>query len=88
MARTQWFWTGSGLRRVKPYVQCGGILRGKRSPLELNSRPPYMSGGLGFPFEVGGHSLGSVTYFGKLAFRNYKEDLVILRSTGGASAVI
>jgi hypothetical protein len=39
----------------------GGIMRGKRSPLELSSRPPHMAGRLGFPFEVGGPSSGSVT---------------------------
>jgi hypothetical protein len=31
------------------------------SPLEWSSRPPYMAGGLGFPFDVGGPSSGSVT---------------------------
>jgi hypothetical protein len=36
----------------------------KRSPLEWNSRPPYMAGGLGFPFEVGGPSSGSVIDLG------------------------
>jgi hypothetical protein len=35
MARTQGFSTGSGLRRVKPYVQCDGIMRGgKVAPKE------------------------------------------------------
>jgi hypothetical protein len=33
--------------------------RGSR--LEWSSRPPYMTSGLGFPFEVGGPSSGSVT---------------------------
>jgi hypothetical protein len=33
----------------------------KGSPLEWSSRPPYMAGGLGFPFKVGGPSVGSVT---------------------------
>jgi hypothetical protein len=33
----------------------------KGSPLEWSSRPPYMARGLGFPFEVGGPSSGSVT---------------------------
>jgi hypothetical protein len=47
-----------------------------------------MAGGLGFPFEVGGPSSGSVTYFGKVAFRNYKEDPVILGSTHGAATMI
>jgi hypothetical protein len=37
----------------------------KRSPLEWSSRPPYMAGGLGFPFEVGGPSSGSVTDLGR-----------------------
>jgi hypothetical protein len=47
-----------------------------------------MAGGLGFPFEVGGPSSGSVTYFGKVTFHNYREDHAILGSTGGAAAVI
>jgi hypothetical protein len=55
------FQTGSDLRRVKPYVQCVGIMREWGSPLEWSSRPPYMAGGLGLPFEVGGPSSGSVT---------------------------
>jgi hypothetical protein len=38
---------------------------GKRSPLEWSSRLPYMADGLGFPFEVGGPSLGSVTNLGR-----------------------
>jgi hypothetical protein len=33
----------------------------KGTPLEWSSRPPYMAGGLGFSFEVGGPSSGSVT---------------------------
>jgi hypothetical protein len=33
----------------------------KGSPLEWSSRPPYMADGLGFPFEVGGPSSGSIT---------------------------
>jgi hypothetical protein len=37
----------------------------KRSPLEWSSRLPYMAGGLGFPFEVGGPSSGSVTDLGR-----------------------
>jgi hypothetical protein len=37
----------------------------KRSPLERSSRPPYMAGGLGFPFEVGGLSSGSITDLGR-----------------------
>jgi hypothetical protein len=37
----------------------------KGSPLEWSSRPPYMAGGLGFPFEVGGPSSGSVTDLGR-----------------------
>jgi hypothetical protein len=60
----------------------------RSSPLEWSSKPPYMAGGLGFPFEVGGPSSGSVTYFGKVAFRNYREDPAILGSTGGAAVVI
>jgi hypothetical protein len=35
-----------------------------------------MAGGLGFPFEVRGPSLGLVTDFRKVAFHNYKEDPV------------
>jgi hypothetical protein len=50
--------------------------------------PPYMAGGLGFPFEVGGPSSGSVTDFRKVAFRDYREDPAILGPTGGATAVI
>jgi hypothetical protein len=46
-----------------------------------------MAGGLGFPFEVGGSSSGSVTDFRKVAFHNYREDLAILGSTGGVAAV-
>jgi hypothetical protein len=60
----------------------------KSSPLEWSSRPPYMAGGLGFPFEVGGPSSGSVTNFRKAACRYYREDPAILGSTGGATAVI
>jgi hypothetical protein len=37
----------------------------KGSPLEWSSRPPYMAGGLGFPFKVGGPSSGSVTDLGR-----------------------
>jgi hypothetical protein len=37
----------------------------KGSPLEWSSRMPYMSGRLGFPFEVGGPSSGSVTNLGR-----------------------
>jgi hypothetical protein len=33
----------------------------KRYLLEWSSRPPYMAGGLGFPFEVSGPSSRSVT---------------------------
>jgi hypothetical protein len=33
----------------------------KGSPLEWSSRLHYMAGGVGFPFEVGGPSSGSVT---------------------------
>jgi hypothetical protein len=40
---------------------CGGIRREWGSPLEWRSRPPYMVGGLGIPFEVGGPSSGSIT---------------------------
>jgi hypothetical protein len=47
-----------------------------------------MASGLGFPFEVGGPSSGSVTDFRKVAFRNYIEDAAILGSTGGGTAVI
>jgi hypothetical protein len=51
----------SGLRRVKPYVQCGGVRREWRSPLEWSSRPPYMASRLKLPFEVSGPSSGLVT---------------------------
>jgi hypothetical protein len=37
----------------------------KSSPLEWSSRPPYMADRLGFPFEVGGPSSGSVTDLGR-----------------------
>jgi hypothetical protein len=37
----------------------------KESPLERSSRSPYMVSGLGFPFKVGGPSLGSVTDLGR-----------------------
>jgi hypothetical protein len=37
----------------------------KRTPLEWSSRSPYMAGGLGFPFEVGEPSSGSVTDLGR-----------------------
>jgi hypothetical protein len=40
-------------------------MRGKRCPLDWSSRLPHMAGGLGFPFEVGGPSSGSVTYLGR-----------------------
>jgi hypothetical protein len=35
------------------------------SPLEWSFRLPYMADGLGFPFEVGGPSSGSVTDLGR-----------------------
>jgi hypothetical protein len=47
-----------------------------------------MAGGLGFLFEAGGPSSGSVTDFRKVAFRNYREDPAIPGSTSGAAAVI
>jgi hypothetical protein len=47
-----------------------------------------MAGGLGFPFEVGGPSSRSVKDIRKVAFRNYREDPVILGSIGGAAAMI
>jgi hypothetical protein len=47
-----------------------------------------MASGLGFPFEVSGLSSGLVTDFRKVAFCNYREDLAILGSTGGAAAMI
>jgi hypothetical protein len=47
-----------------------------------------MAGGLGFPFEVGGPSSGSVIDFRKVTFRNYREDPVIVGSTNGVAAVI
>jgi hypothetical protein len=37
----------------------------KGSPLDWSSRSPYMAGGLGFPFEVSGHSSGSVIDLGR-----------------------
>jgi hypothetical protein len=37
----------------------------KGSPIEWSSRPRYMAGGLGFPFEVGGPSSWSVTDLGR-----------------------
>jgi hypothetical protein len=52
----------------KPYGQCGGIMRKRLSPLEWSSRSPCMAGGLGFPFEVGGPSSGSVTDLGRSPF--------------------
>jgi hypothetical protein len=60
----------------------------RSSPLEWSSRPPYMAGGLGFPFEVAGPSSRSVTDFRKVAFCNYREDPMILGSTGGAATMI
>jgi hypothetical protein len=47
-----------------------------------------MAGGLGFPFEVGGPSSGSVTDFRKVAFHFYREDPAILGATDGATTVI
>jgi hypothetical protein len=47
-----------------------------------------MAGGIGFPFEVGRPSSGSVTDIRKVAFHNYKEDHTIFGSTGGATAMI
>jgi hypothetical protein len=44
----------------------------EKDPLEWNSRPPYMAGGLGFPFEVGGPSSGSVTDLGRSPSVNTK----------------
>jgi hypothetical protein len=53
----------------------------KRSPLEWSSRPPYMAGGLGFPF--------GVRYrFRKVSFRDYREDPAILGPTDGTATVI
>jgi hypothetical protein len=37
----------------------------KSSSPEWSSRSPYMAGGLGLPFEVGGPSSGSVTNVGR-----------------------
>jgi hypothetical protein len=86
MARTQgvldWFRPPES-----KYVMCGGIMW-KMISLEWSSRPPYMAGGLGFPFEVSGPSSGSVTDFGKVAFHNYREDPAILGSTSGVATVI
>jgi hypothetical protein len=47
-----------------------------------------MASELGFQFEVGGPSSGSVTDFTNVAFHNYREDPTILGPTGGATAVI
>jgi hypothetical protein len=47
-----------------------------------------MASGLGFPFEVGGPSSGSVTDFRMVTSHNYKEDLAILGSTSGAATMI
>jgi hypothetical protein len=47
-----------------------------------------MADGLGFPFEDGGPSSGSVTDFRKVTFHNYREDPVILGSIDGTDAVI
>jgi hypothetical protein len=47
-----------------------------------------MADRLGFPFEVGGPSSGSVTDFRKVSFRNYREDPAILGSTGGTASMI
>jgi hypothetical protein len=47
-----------------------------------------MASRLGFPFEVGGPSSGSVTDFRKVAFRNYKEGPTILGPASGGAAVI
>jgi hypothetical protein len=44
-----------------------------------------MADGLGFPFEVGEPSSGSVTDFRKAAFRDYREDPAILGPFGGAA---
>jgi hypothetical protein len=46
-----------------------------------------MAGGLGFPFEVGVPSSGSVIDCRKVAFHNYREDATILGSTGGAAMI-
>jgi hypothetical protein len=58
------------------------------SPLEWSSKLPYMAGGLGFPFEVGGPSSGSVTDLGRSPSVIYREDHVILGPTGGVATVI
>jgi hypothetical protein len=50
------------------------------SPLEWSSRPPYMASELGFPFEVGGPSSGSVK-IRKVSFRDYRGDTAILGPT-------
>jgi hypothetical protein len=53
-------YNGSGLRRVKPYIQYGVELyiEGKSPIMELQAA---LSGhGLGLPFKVGGLSSGSV----------------------------
>jgi hypothetical protein len=63
-------------------------MRREESPLEWSSRPPYMADELGFPFEVGGPSSGSVTDLGRSPSVIYREDPAILRPTGGAATVI
>jgi hypothetical protein len=54
-------------------------MRGKRSPLEWSYRQPYIASRLGFPFEVGGPSSGSVTNLGRSPSVITKR---ILRSSG------
>jgi hypothetical protein len=60
----------------------------RSSPLEWSSRPPYMAGGPGFPFEVGGPSSGSVTDLGRSPSMITEKILRSSGSTGGAAAVI
>jgi hypothetical protein len=47
-----------------------------------------MARGLGFPFEVGGPSSGSVIDFRKVSFRDYRKDPAILGPIGGAATAI
>jgi hypothetical protein len=64
-------------------------MRGKDlPPLEWNSRPPYMAGGLGFSIRDRWTLIGVGYRLRKVAFHIYREDPAILGPTWGAATVI
>jgi hypothetical protein len=81
------FDTGSDLQRVKPYVQCAGIVWKVISPrMELYAALYARRSRVSIR---GWWTLIGVGYrYRKVAFHNCREDPVILGSTGGAATVI